>query len=157
MEYIICLKWGGLHGHIALQQTDGEVLYVLQSSGLRSRCFPVVDANGAEVFGVYKGFRLLGSTYLIRSTGQTVAKAGSNWLWSHGNVNLAGLPSLRCKYGWGMSSTLSLQDGMKRIARISSQRGVGVRGSLLLDDARFDEPRFLVACALIFRDWTSRG
>lgn len=157
MEYIICLKWGGLHGHIALQQAGGEVLYVLRSSVLRSRPFPVVDANGGEVLRVRKASRLLGTNYLIRSAGQTVAEAGSNWLWSHGIVKVAGKPAMRCKYGWGMKSTLILEDGTKSVARIRLERGIGIKAVLFLDDATFDESPFLVACAPIFRDWTSRG
>ena len=86
MEYTICLKWGGLHGHIVLQQAGGEVLYVLRSSVLRSRPFPVVDANGGEVLRVCKASRLLGTNYLIRSAGHTGAEEGSNWLRSHGIV-----------------------------------------------------------------------
>ena len=156
MEYTICLKWGGLHGHIVLQ-AGGEVLYVLRSSVLRSRPFPVVDADGGEVLRVCKASRLLGTNYLIRSEGHTVAEAGSNRLWSHGIVKVAGKPALRCKYGWGWKSTLILGDGTKSVASITLDRGIGVKGVLLLEDATFDEPPFLVACALVFRDWTSRG
>ena len=157
MAYVICLKWGGLHGHVAVQQTGGEVLYVLQSSVLRSRRFPVVDANEQELFRVCKGLCLLGSTYKISGAGHIAAVAGSNWLRSRGRVEVAERPVLRCRYGWGFKTTLAIQDGTKNIARIRLQGGPGVKGLLELEDPTFDVPEFLVACALIFRDWTSRG
>ena len=52
MEYAICLKWGGLHAHVGVHKGDGEVLYVYQSRGMWSRCFPVVDVQGQEAFRV---------------------------------------------------------------------------------------------------------
>jgi hypothetical protein len=157
MEYIISLKWGGLHGHVVLQQTGGEVVYVLRSSVLRSRPFPVVDAHGQEVFRVCKGRGLLGSTYQIQSDGQTIAIAGSNWLWSQGSIKVAERPVIRCKYGWGMRSTLLFREGTRRIAGINLKPGLGVRGVLIVEDPAFNEPSFLIGYALVFRDWTSRG
>lgn len=156
MEYAICLKWGGLHGHVALQQDEGELLYVLQSSGLRSRRFPVVDARGHEVFRIRR-YGLLGSIYKILSNRQTVAIAGSNWLWSHGSAKIPERPMVRCKYGWGIGSTLTFKAGTTNVANVQLQPGVGVRGLVAMEDSTFNTPPFLIATALIFRDWTSRG
>lgn len=64
MEYIVCLKWGGL-GDITLQRASGELVYVLKRQGFRSALFTVVDGNGKEVLHVEKARRGLGSTYLM--------------------------------------------------------------------------------------------
>ena len=52
---------------------------------------------------------------------------------------------------------LVLQDGTRKIAAIRLQPGVGPRGIMTLEDDTFDNPAFLVSCALIFRDWISRA
>ena len=156
MDYAICLKWGGLHGHVALLRSNGEVLYVLQSSGLRSACFTVVDAQGREVFRVRRR-GVLASTYTIARAGKTVAVAGSNWLRSRGIINVADRPAIRCRYGWGIKSVLVLRNGTNSIGRISLMPRVGVKGMLTLEAPTFNEDSFIVACALLFRDWASRG
>ena len=158
MVYVVCLKWGGCHGDISLERASGEFVYGLKRGPLGySREFAVVDAEGNEDFRVNKAPKLLGSTYRIQSDGRTVGTAGSNWCWSRGYMELTGLLPVCCKYGWGMKTTLALMAGTENVASIALQSGFGVRGHLLIDDTVFDEPRFLVGCAMIFHDWTSRG
>ena len=157
MTYIIHVKWGGLHGDIALQRTTGELLYVLKGPASRySWKFAVLDAKGEEAFHI-RNSGFFGTAYRIQRAGHSVGQAGSNWCWSRGRIELTERPAVHCKYGWGIRQTLAFMDGPKNVASITILGGIGARAALLIDDAVFDEPRFLIGCALVFRDWTSRG
>lgn len=156
MGFFIALKWGGFHGHVVVRQPDGKVLYVLQAWWPRLLPFSVVDASGSEVLRVHRKLRFPGTAYQIRSDGQTVAEAGTNWSWSQGWVRLPDHSELRCRYGWGIKKTLEFENTGITDARISLQNKMVVEGLLELEDPSLNTPPFLIACALVFRDWTSR-
>jgi len=158
MEYILSLKWGGIHGDVALQRASGELAYILKGSSLQyHRKCSVVNARGEETFRVSRPVRWFGSAYMIHAGESTLGKAGSNWCRSHGRIDIAGLPVVTCKYGHGFRRSLVLMAGPKEVANMTSQSGLGVQAFLHIKDPAFDDPRFLIACALLFRDWTSRG
>ena len=102
MEYVACLKWGGIHGDMVLQRANGNLLYIVKGAplGYHREC-AVVDAKGKEVFRVYRPPRLFGNTYHIGIGGRTVGKVCSNWCGSRGHIDIAELPAVCCKYGWG--------------------------------------------------------
>lgn len=157
MDYTVAFNWGGLHGDIGLQRETGELLYLLKASDWPQRHFAVLDAGGTEVSHIRITSPLLGRAYLIQSDGSTVGRTRTNWCWSRGYIEVADLPAASCRYGWGIKPILIFVAAGKPVASATLHRGVGVRWLLCVEDAAFDLPRFLVGCALILRDWSSRG
>ena len=159
MRYTIRLRWGGFHPDIVLLKETGDSAYVLQGRWLigRRQKYRVKAASCEEIATVRRDGWMGNHVYLIERGRQTVGKAGTKGFRSRGFIEVPGLAPVGWKYGLGPKKAVVLSTPAGEIGRITLLRGLGIRGSVELDNQEFDVPEFLVACALAFRDWTSRG
>ncbi len=156
-EYTLSLE-GVLPPRVVVAGVDGGTLYTLKW-GPRHRQPECVVANpsGKWAFEITKGRPPLAQRYTIARSGMVFGRAGSNWRRSRGFVHVAPLPRVDCAYGWGFKTSMSIEADSGRVGRFELLGGLPLRARLTIDREDFDTPAFVVACALIFREWTSRG
>ena len=153
MRYVILHKWCGIHPDILILTEAGDLLYRLKGTW-----FPLyrVLQDGREILTVRRKTWWLNPKYVVLREQQEVAMAGTRGIFSRGFIYASGLPPVECKYGWGLKGCMPLSTETDEIGRMESLSGWTVKVLLTLDSEQFDSLEFIVGCALVFRDWTSR-
>jgi len=158
MQYVIQKKWYGIHADILIFTEAGDLLSRLQGRGLPLGRRPYrILQNGREIMTVRRRTPWLNPKYVVLRGQQEVARAGTRGLIPRGFIHAPGLPLVECEYGWGLNWRMPLSTARAEIGRMELLSGWGVKVLLTLESKRFDTLEFLVGCALVFRDWTSRG
>ena len=159
VRYTIRLGWGGFHPDIVLLKETGDLAYVMQGRWLigRRQEYRVKAASGEEIATVRRDAWIGNVVYLIKRWGETVGRVGTKGLRSRGFIEVANLAPVRWEYELGPKKSVALSAPDGEIGRITPSQGSGVRGTVEIDSQEFDAPEFLVACALVFSNWTSRG
>ncbi len=159
VNYIIRLKWGGIHPDIIIKRKNGGMAYLLKGkwfAWFARKSYMVFDAAGEMVLEAKQVRSWRNRVYCLRKGEHIIGKVGSFGFGTKGFIELESMARAELNCGWGFHRIHEISTATESVGQANFLVRRGVSCSLKLKK-EFDRPAFVVAAALLFKQLTSRG
>ena len=145
----------GFSKSINLFDMNGEKLFTAKyklRSLLKMR-FIFNDPLGQQLLTMSQDHAFFKTSFSIRDGEAVIGKAGSNWAYSRGFIELPSTGRLEMSFGWGFKTAFTL-DGIQGAAARINQAGFSWRVSIL---KKYPLKPFLAGLCILYHVYMDRG